>query len=87
MGARTVRTLGIDGGQTYGAAFTDLLSQTWLTNNMSSYDMQFKDMMRAVRRYGLDYAPLNGWNRRLRLLTRWYCSASTSGSTQAGTAA
>ncbi len=72
LGGRRIRTLGVDGGQTYGASFADMAARTRLANGMPSYDHQFKAMMRAVKRYGLDYAPLNASDPRLRLATFWH---------------
>lgn len=70
LGARRVRTLGIDGGHAYAPAFGDMEERTRLANGMTSYDYQFEDMMRAVKRYGVDYAPLTGLtlSQRLRML-------------------
>ena len=58
LGARRLRTLGVDGGQAYAASFADMSGRTRLANGMTTYDHQFGDMMRAVRRYNLDYAAL-----------------------------
>lgn len=58
LGAHRLRTLGVDGGLAYAGSFADMEDRTKLANGMKSYDFQFGDMMKAVRRYGLDYAPL-----------------------------
>jgi hypothetical protein len=71
LGVHTIRTLGLDGGLGYGTSFSSIASRTRLANGMSTYDKQFKDMMRAVHRFKIDYAPLNGWDRRTRLVTLW----------------
>jgi hypothetical protein len=70
LGARQVRTLGIDGGQSYAPAFADMEGTRRLANGIASYDYQFEDMMAAVKRYGLDYAPLTSLTllQRLRML-------------------
>src|SRR4051794_22565451 len=41
MGVRTVRSLGIDGGRTYGTDFKDLKA---LTNGLPSFNAQFREM-------------------------------------------
>jgi hypothetical protein len=71
LGVRKIKTLGIDGGLSYGAAFAHIAGRTKLANGMPTYDKQFKDMMQAVHRFKLDYAPLNGWDRRRRLMMLW----------------
>ena len=58
MGARHLRTLGIDGGQAYARSFADMEEHTRLANGMPSYDYQFGDIMTAVEKFGLDYSPL-----------------------------
>ena len=58
MGVRTVRSLGIDGGQSYASAFGTLSNQTRLANGLPSFDAQFTEIERIVRLHGLDYAPL-----------------------------
>jgi hypothetical protein len=58
MGARTVRSLGIDGGRAYSNAFADVQQQTMLANQLPTFDVQFAEIDRIVRECGLDYAPL-----------------------------
>lgn len=58
MGAKTVRSLGIDGGQTYSSAFGQLNNTTRLANGLPSFDAQFTEIERIVRVRGLDYRPL-----------------------------
>lgn len=72
LGGKHIRTLGVDGGLAYGNSFADIADRTRLANGMSSYDHQFKAMMRSVKRYGLDYVPLNAADPRLRLTTLWH---------------
>jgi len=55
MGARRLRTLGIDGGRDYAPSFADLAGGD---GGRFKYDYQFQDMMATVKRCGLDYAPL-----------------------------
>ena len=55
MGVRRVRSLGIDGGQTYGREFADLKQ---LLNGRPSFDAQFREIEDTVRRHDMDYDPL-----------------------------
>lgn len=71
MGVRKIRTLGIDGGVSYGNAFKHIAERTLLANGMSTYDKQFKDMIRTVYRFKIDYQPMNGWDRRRRAAMLW----------------
>lgn len=57
MGVRTVRTLGIDGGQSYSPAFGSN-AQTLLANGRLSFDVQFEAMDALACRYSIDLAPL-----------------------------
>ena len=58
MGVQMVRSLGIDGGQTYSSAFGQLNNTTRLANGLPSFDLQFNEIERIVRLRGLDYQPL-----------------------------
>jgi hypothetical protein len=58
-GVKTVRSLGIDGGVSYGSSFTDLKDQTRLNNGQPSYDVQFQGFARTLMSTGVDYAPLD----------------------------
>jgi hypothetical protein len=58
MGARQVRSLGIDGGQTYSSAFDHLSSSTRLANGLPSFDAQFIEIERIARTRAVDYQPL-----------------------------
>lgn len=57
-GVRRVRSLGIDGGASYGNAFDDLKSVTRLNNGHPSYNLQFEGFARTIHATGVDYAPL-----------------------------
>ena len=57
-GARTVRSLGVDGGASYAASFNDLNDISRLNNGQPSYDLQFEGFARTIHRTGVDYAPL-----------------------------
>ena len=58
IGVKTVRSLGVDGGRGYSTAFEDLETTTMLANTRTSFDEQFGEIDRIVRRHGIDYAPL-----------------------------
>ena len=55
MGAKTVRTLGIDGGTQYAGEFGD---QPTLQNGLPSFDAQFRELEDIVAKRGIDYDPL-----------------------------
>lgn len=56
LGAQTVRSLGIDGGTGYSAAFSSFSGGG--RSGPPPYDRQFAQMERIVNRYQMDYAPL-----------------------------
>ncbi|MDB6019865.1 MAG: hypothetical protein JWR19_4354 [Pedosphaera sp.] len=58
LGARSIRTLGMDGGVAYASHFQDLDERTRLANGHSKFDLQFDGIQRTIRRYWIDYAPL-----------------------------
>ena len=58
MGARTIRSLGVDGGRRYSGSFADIQQQTLLANELPSFDLQFRELEKIVREHELDYAPL-----------------------------
>jgi len=58
LGARDVRTLGIDGGGQYGASFQHLNDVTKLANGQPSFDLQFAELELVRRRYGMTLTPL-----------------------------
>lgn len=58
LGVRQVRSLGIDGGRSYGAAFGHLARETMLANGASSFDEQFERLAVIVAEHGIDYQPL-----------------------------
>jgi len=57
-GARTVRSLGVDGGASYGKAFDDLKGVTLLANSHASFDRQFDSIAQIILKTGVDFAPL-----------------------------
>ena len=58
-GARSIRTLGVDGGTTYSRMFDDLKGTTLLSNSHHSFDKQFREISRTIMKTGIDYAPLD----------------------------
>lgn len=58
-GVRQIRSLGIDGGTSYGEEFNDLKDKTLLSNTRKSFDEQFEEMARIIMNTGIDYAPLD----------------------------
>jgi len=58
-GARSIRSLGVDGGAAYSAEFADLNDKTLLSNRRSSFDRQFEEIARTLAMTGIDYAPLD----------------------------
>lgn len=57
-GVKTVRSLGVDGGNAYGGSFDDLKDVTRLNNGHASYDLQFQGFATTIFTTGVDYAPL-----------------------------
>lgn len=57
VGARTVRSLGVDGGRQYSEAFSDLDDKTRLANGHASFDGQFRTIAQTLLKTGIDYAP------------------------------
>jgi len=58
LGVRTVRSLGVDGGRSYGEAFRHLADETLLENGATAFDVQFDRLDVLVAEYGIDYQPL-----------------------------
>lgn len=58
LGARRVRSLGIDGGRRYSSSFADLAATTRLTNGQPLFDLQFDRLRRIAARHRIDCAPL-----------------------------
>lgn len=58
LGARSVRSLGIDGGRSYGASFKQFESSTLMANGMPAFDLQFERLEVLVEEFGIDYRPL-----------------------------
>lgn len=58
QGIKTIRTIGVDGGNTYSSDFLKSHGNTLLANGRNSFDIQFKNIIRSITQYGLDYQPL-----------------------------
>lgn len=57
-GVRTLRTVGVDGGNDYDETFADLRGVSRLANGQRRFDRQFESFARVIRRTGVDVAPL-----------------------------
>ncbi len=57
-GVNKIRTIGVDGGNTYSVQFKDLNESTLLANGHQSFDLQFKSISKKIVFNNLDYAPL-----------------------------
>lgn len=58
-GVRTIRSLGVDGGNSYAPKYDDLKAKTLLANTRSSFDCQFVQIAKTIRTRGIFYAPLH----------------------------
>lgn len=58
LGAKVVRTLGVDGGIHYASAFHDLNGVTRLANGQESFDRQFLGIHQTAKEHAMDYGPL-----------------------------
>jgi hypothetical protein len=58
LGATVVRSLGVDGGQTYSNAFASLSEKTLLRNDQPSFNAQFVELDRIARHHDVDFKPL-----------------------------
>jgi lipopolysaccharide biosynthesis glycosyltransferase len=58
LGADEVRSLGLDGGQSYSETFSDLNDITLFKNNHDSFDIQFSEISKTIRSTQMDYRPL-----------------------------
>lgn len=58
LGARRVRTLGIDGGTTYAGSFSALDASTRLANGQPSFSAQFDRLSHIAAKHGLELEPL-----------------------------
>jgi hypothetical protein len=58
-GVSRVRSLGVDGGNSYSPAFADLADKTLLANGHQAFDLQFGEIAKTILRSGVDFAPLD----------------------------
>lgn len=58
-GARVIRTLGVDGGNAYGAAFRDIEAHTKLQTAQTSFDAQFQQMANTMNEIDVLAGPLD----------------------------
>lgn len=58
-GVRQIRTLGVDGGSDYCAAFADIAERSKLQTAQTSFDIQFTEIAETIHREGLDFGPLD----------------------------
>jgi hypothetical protein len=58
-GVKTIRSLGVDGGNTYANRFDDLKAKTLLANTQTSFDIQFRQIAKTIRTKNIFYAPLH----------------------------
>jgi hypothetical protein len=58
-GVKTIRSLGIDGGNAYASNYEDLKNKTLLANKHSTFDRQFENITRTIRTKKIFYAPLH----------------------------
>jgi hypothetical protein len=57
-GVKTIRSLGIDGGEQYSSSFDDLAGTTRLKNGHATFDGQFSGIAKTILKTGIFYAPL-----------------------------
>lgn len=58
-GVKNIRSLGVDGGNSYSTKFDDLNDKTLLSNGHESFDRQFLGIAKTLRHSNIFYAPLN----------------------------
>ncbi len=58
LGAKEVRSLGVDGGRSYSSAFTDIESRSKLANGQASFDLQFGRLDAIAGKHGINYRPI-----------------------------
>lgn len=58
LGAKTIRSLGVDGGRKYSKTFIDLSSETKLANGQPYFDLQFERLEKIAEDNQLDYRPV-----------------------------
>lgn len=68
VGARTIHTLGLDGGSSYAQSFSEL---TPLENGQPSFDRQTQAIQQLASAYKLDYGPIPAPPRLTIVLVTW----------------
>ncbi len=58
LGAKTIRSLGVDGGRSYSKSFADVQQSTLLANQQPSFDLQFREIAKIVAEERIDYETL-----------------------------
>lgn len=58
LGVSKVRSLGLDGGQSYSETFSDLNGVTLFKNDHKSFDIQLSEINETIRSTKMDYTPL-----------------------------
>lgn len=58
QGIKNIRTLGVDGGNSYSRIFDQTSPETRLANGNVSFDSQFTGIIKKISRYNLDYQAL-----------------------------
>jgi hypothetical protein len=58
-GVHKIRTLGVDGGNTYGTTFSSLNNVTLLANGRKSFNKQFEQIAKTIMKTNIDLAPLD----------------------------
>jgi hypothetical protein len=58
-GIKKIRSLGVDGGNTYSSSFSHLRDKTLLIAGQQNYDSQFQEIANTIMNHKIDFAPLN----------------------------
>ena len=58
-GVKRIRSLGVDGGHSYGIEFSDLINISYLSNSQKNFTRQFESFAKVIARSGVDYSPLD----------------------------
>lgn len=58
-GVKKIRSLGIDGGDSYSIEFSDLENDTCLSNGQKDFNSQFKSFAEIIFKTKVDYSPLD----------------------------
>lgn len=58
LGVKDVRLLGVDGGTSYSATFSDLKDRTLFKNEHNSFDIQFEEIRQSEKEFGMTVKPM-----------------------------